>query len=103
VIVRGPRPQHSFTVIANSIIDDQRLSWKARGLLIHILSKPDHWRTNMKHLAAQSADGYYAVQSGMAELEDAGYIRRVKAQDSAGRWSTSTIVYDQPVDKPVDK
>jgi hypothetical protein len=103
VIVRGPRPQHSFTVIANSIIDDQTLTWKARGLLIFILSKPDNWRTNMKHLASQSADGYYAVQSGMAELEDAGYIRRVKAQDSAGRWSTSTIVHDHPVDKPVDK
>jgi hypothetical protein len=103
MIVRGPRPAHSFTVIQNSIIDDHRLTWKARGLLIFLLSKPDNWRTNMKHLAAQSSDGYYAVQSGMAELEDAGYILRVKAQDKAGRWSTSTVVHDQPVDKPVDK
>jgi len=102
VIVRGPRPQHSFTVIQNSIIDDSTLTWKARGLLIFILSKPDHWRTNMKHLAAQSSDGYFSVQSGMAELEERGYIRRVKAQDKSGRWSTTTIVHDHPVDKPVD-
>lgn len=103
MIVRGPRPQHSFTVISNAVIEDRRLSYKARGLLIFILSKPDHWRTNMKHLAAQSSDGYYSVQSGMAELAAAGYIERIKVQDTAGRWSTHTIVRDTPVDNPVDK
>jgi len=103
MIVRGPRPEHSFTVIANRIIEDRTLSYKARGLLVFILSKPDHWRTNMKHLAAQSAEGYYSVQSGMAELERAGYIQRIKVQDTAGRWSTNTIVHDQPVNKPGDK
>jgi DNA-binding MarR family transcriptional regulator len=103
MIVRGPRPQHSFTVISNAVIEDRRLSYKARGLLIYILSKPDHWRTNMKHLAAQSSDGYYSVQSGMAELEQAGYIKRIRLQDTHGHWSTNTVVHDHPVDNPVDK
>ena len=103
MIVRGPRPEHSFTVIQNRIIEDRTISYKARGLLVFILSKPDHWRTNMKHLAAQSSEGYYSVQSGMAELERAGYIQRIKLQDTAGRWSTHTIVHDHPVDNPGDK
>lgn len=96
MIIRGPRPEHSFTVIQNRIIEDAQLTWKARGLLIFILSKPDHWRTNISHLSKCSADGYYSVQTGMTELEAAGYIKRHKAQNSAGQWSTYTTVYDTP-------
>lgn len=48
-------------------------------------------------------DGIHAVRSGMTELEQAGYIRRVKQQQPNGQWQTSTIVYDQPVEKVEDK
>jgi len=96
VIVRGPRPEQSFTVIQNRIIEDRTLSYKARGLLVFILSKPDHWRTNITHLAGQSPEGYYSVQTGMRELEAAGYITRTKKQNGAGQWSTVTTVYDTP-------
>ena len=100
MIVRAPRPQSNFTVISNGIINESRLTWKARGLLIYLLSKPDHWRTTTAWLAAQSMDGIASVRTGMNELERLGYIRRVKTQDTLGRWSTHTIIYDQPVDNP---
>jgi hypothetical protein len=40
--------------------------------------------------------------TALTELEDFGYLKRVKKQDEAGKWSTCTYVYDMPVDKSVD-
>ena len=103
MIIRAPRPKANYTVISNELIRDTRLGWRARGLLVYLLSMPDNWRTTTAHLAAQGPDGIHAVRSAMSELEQYGFIRRVKQQDATGRWRTSTLVYDQPVDNPGDK
>lgn len=104
-IVRSARPHLNYTVVHNDLIEDTRISWKARGLLMYLLSKPDHWRTSTAHLASQSPDGIHSVRTGMKELELHGYIRRLKKQNDSGQWSTTTVVFDQPqpVDNPGDK
>ena len=101
MIVRSARPHLNYSVVHNDLIEDKRLSFKARGLLIYLLSKPDHWRTSMAHLAAVSPEGIHAVRSGMKELEANGYVRRVRKQNASGQWATQTVVFDQP--QPVDK
>lgn len=103
MIIRAPRPRENFTVIRNDVLTDNRLGWRARGLLVYLLSKPDNWRTTTANLASQSPDGIHAVRSAMTQLETYGYIRRIKQQDSAGLWSTHTLIYDQPVDNPGEK
>lgn len=105
MIIRAARPHQNFTVVHNELIEDKRLTWKARGMLIFLLSKPDNWRTTMAWLASQSPGGLDTVRSGMKELETAGYIKRLKRQDDRGLWSTQTIVFDrpQPVDNIVEK
>lgn len=102
MIVRGPRPTESFTIVSNAIVTDSRLTWKARGLLIYLLSKPDNWRTNAEQLAKAGPDGRDAVRSALRELEELGYMRRRRSQDARGRWTTSSIVYDSPRRRPVD-
>lgn len=96
MIVRSTRPTENYTIISNEIIGDARLSWKARGLLIFILSKPDGWRTHAAGLAAYGVDGKDSILSGLKELEIAGYIRRVKERRPDGTMTTHTIVFDRP-------
>lgn len=103
MIVRTPRRRENFTIISNEIIRDQRLSWKARGLLIYVLSQPDHWRTSSAHLASISPEGIHAVRSGLKELEQIGYLRRIRRQRANGTWIHDVLIYDQPVDNPEDK
>ena len=105
MIIRAARPHQNYTVVHNELIEDQRLTWKARGILVYLLSKPDHWRTTSAHLASQSPEGVFAVRSALQQLEQAGYIRRIKKQNSRGQWSTYTVVFDkpQPVDNYVEK
>lgn len=100
MIVRSARPHLNYSVVHNELIEDRRLSFKARGILIYLLSKPDHWRTSMAQLASVSPEGIHAVRTGMKELETLGYIKRLRKQNSAGQWSMTTIVFDQP--QPVD-
>ena len=103
MIIRAPRRRDNFTIISNEIIRNHNLSWKARGLLIYVLSQPDHWRTSSAHLASISPEGIHAVRSGLKELEDHGYLRRARTQQDNGTWRHDILIYDQPVDKPEDK
>lgn len=80
-IIRAER-KHQFTIIASTVIDDDRLSWEARGLLIYLLSKPDHWTVQPKDLIKRTKNaigkrsGRDKVYSILKELRAAGYIYR---------------------------
>jgi alkylhydroperoxidase/carboxymuconolactone decarboxylase family protein YurZ len=95
MIVRSPRPDNHFTTFANEILRDERLSYKARGILLELLSRPDNWRVSAEALA-NGKDGRDAVLSGLAELREVGYIVTTKRQEPNGQWVTESVVYDSP-------
>jgi hypothetical protein len=97
-IVRGPRPKEHFTIVANDVLRDRRLSFRALGVLLEILSRPDDWETSAEKLAQQRAEGRDAVRTALRELESSGYLVRRRRQEEDGRWRTDLIVYDRPTD-----
>ena len=111
-IIRAPRPAEKFYVLDKRISDDKRLSWAARGLLIHLLGKPDHWKVSVAALVHETAksgkptrrDGVYSL---IRELESAGYMRSFQDRGDAGKFSrneysvSETPLTDGPyTDKP---
>lgn len=95
-IVRAPRPTRGYTEIANSTARDERLSYRARGILLRLLSNQDGYRMTSEDLAHAGREGRGAVLAALRELKVAGYLVISKRQDGRGRWSTRTIVYDTP-------
>ncbi|MCC8492161.1 hypothetical protein [Xanthomonas citri] len=91
-IIRAPRPESNYYVLSKAISEDGRLSWAARGLLVYLLGKPDHWQVNVESLRKQTdgarirtgRDGLYAL---LAELEKAGYLQRQRQRGDGGRLS----------------
>lgn len=80
-IIRAPRPEGNFYLLNKAISEDQRLSWAARGMLVFLLGKPDHWEVSTHHLIGQTKDclgkasGRDAVRGLIRELEQAGYLQ----------------------------
>lgn len=86
----------NFTVLSNATLADARLSWEARGLLAYLISKPDHWVINIKHLAKESPSAskqrLYRI---LNELENCGYLTQERVRDEKGRLGeTERIVHE---------
>lgn len=85
-----------YTVVANEAIEDARLSFRARGILLWLLSKPDGWHIQSGAITASGTEGRDAVRAALAELESLGYLVRSKDQDELGRWRTVCTLYERP-------
>lgn len=87
-----------FVQIDKAIFEEPRLSWKAKGLLGYLLSRPDDWRVILADLVKRSRDGKGAVQSAMKELAAAGYARRRKIRAVGGKLAGETwFIFEEPL------
>jgi hypothetical protein len=91
-IIRGPRRTGNFYVLDKAISEDQRLTWAARGLLIYLLGKPDHWRVSPAALrnetsASRKPTGRDGVYTLLDELIQAGYVTRTQERLPSGHLS----------------
>jgi hypothetical protein len=87
-----------FTAIDRRTINDDQLSFRARGILIWLLDKPDDWVCDSTRLAQQATEGRDAVRTALKELEAAGYLERLKSRDDKGHWVTEWVIHETPPD-----
>lgn len=88
---------HDYTIMANHHLRDERLSLKAKGLLSMLLSLPDDWEISIRGLASIVTDGVGAVQTGINELIEAGYIVRRRQHAESGAFAGfEYIIHEVP-------
>ncbi|GAA2294446.1 hypothetical protein GCM10010149_48030 [Nonomuraea roseoviolacea subsp. roseoviolacea] len=93
---RTPRDRF-FTVLGNEVIQDKRLSFTARGILVYLLSLEDGTKVNVRDLADENPGvGRRAVALALDELVSLGYYVRVTTRGDDGAIRTTTAVYDIP-------
>ena len=51
------RKKNGYTKISNQLIEDSRLSWKAKGILCYLMSRPDGWKVNRTDLQRRALEG----------------------------------------------
>ena len=99
MIRRAPRPEAGYLSIRNDVIRDDRLSFRARGLLAAMLSYPDDWQFSREWLADQSPrEGVDAIRSALKELETHGYLTRQRVRMPGGRFGWEHLLFDTPQD-----
>lgn len=102
-IIRAERPQSNFYILDKRISEDGTLTWAARGLLIFLLGKPDHWKVSIEHLrgeseASRKPSGRDALYAMLDELIAAGYVKRTINHKADGTLNGyDYVVYDEPV------
>jgi hypothetical protein len=95
VIVRhGGRKR--WTTVDRDVVNDKRLSFRARGVLVWLLDKPDTWEVRSNAIAGAGPEGRDAIRAAFQELEQFGYMKHRKVQHDDGRWVTETWVYERP-------
>jgi len=92
-----------YVQINKTCLEDTRLSWKAKGLLSYMLSRPDDWVFHRKELVTHSNDGLDSLKAAIKELSLYGYVKIVGEKNKEGKFmGWATHVYEQPeVDFPL--
>jgi len=83
-----------FTRVPNAAVNDERLDLKARGLLLLMLSLPDHWVFRERNLAEKAGVGREQVRTAMGKLIEAGYVHRRREAHDGKPPVIVTEVYD---------
>ncbi|QKY79987.1 helix-turn-helix DNA binding domain protein [Gordonia phage Clawz] len=96
-IVRGPRKERGFTIIDNSLLNDKAMSFRARGVLAYLLSKPTGWKVSAERLSSEAKEGRDAMRTALNEIEAAGYLVRRRWRDPVSKqWRSTQTIYDEP-------
>src|SRR5262249_34120837 len=90
MIIRKEKHSDKFTILANSVIQNETLSFAARGLLAYLLSKPNDWHVKSTHLKKQMRGrGFAKVRT---ELKKHGYWIQQSRRGKHGKWSGSIVL-----------
>ncbi len=78
------KSKKNYTQVSNTILNDNKLSLKARGLFAFMDSKIDGWNFTIKSISKQVKDGEDSVRTALEELKNNGYIKYHKQQNGHG-------------------
>ena len=92
--------QKGFTTVDNLVLNDTKLSWKAKGLFVYLWSQSDEWDFYETEVAKHSTDKLGSLKSGLKELENQGYLKRQILRDDKGKFKGNEwVLSDNPMFK----
>jgi hypothetical protein len=84
ITIRKKKTTRYYAIDLRIIEEITTISWKAKGIWMYLISRPDGWRLNMADLIARSNDGEAAVRAGVKELISVGLVEVTKVRDEKG-------------------
>jgi hypothetical protein len=90
--IRLSREAGRHVVLDRFMLEDQRLSFRAKGLLAFLLAHPGFDLSDKRALTSASLEGMDAVETALKELEEAGYLRRIEGDDAVGTTQSIAVV-----------
>lgn len=86
-----------YTQVSNAVLNDKKLSWKAKGIFAYLYSKPENWDFSVHRIFLDSRDGKESLLSGISELEEAGYLFRKRLANGKMEYK---ICFEPCTEKP---
>ena len=90
------KKEQNYTTIDNRVIQSEELSWKAKGILVYLLSLPHDWDLHLSEVARHATDGKHSLKSGVKELRENGFVEYKKIKDDEGKFKHIYNVYEYP-------
>jgi len=86
-----------YLMIENAMLENPKLSFRAKGLLAYLLSRSPGWIVRVNHLATVSREKVECVQTALRELQREGYARLVTLHGKGGRLEGKEwIIFERP-------
>ncbi|TXE18580.1 helix-turn-helix domain-containing protein [Psychroserpens burtonensis] len=83
----------NFTVINNTIVNDKRVSCKARGLFFTIMSLPDNWDFTISGITKILPESKKTIYRIINELIELGYCMRENEYNRFDNVTKRSIIY----------
>ena len=77
-VIRVRKRPNNFVMLDKTFLEDDRLSFKAKGILAYLLSKPDNWKVIVGNLVKYSKDGKSAVYARRAVPDSARCFEKAR-------------------------
>jgi len=98
--IHRTKKDENFTVVANSLLMDGRLSAKARFVMAVVCSLPDSWNFSMAGMAKITGESTESIRKALAELEKYGYVTKGRERLQGGKLGGSTYEFFETPDSP---
>ena len=95
-IIRTCKKANRFAQIDRTALNDNGLTWQAKGLLAYMLSMPDDWSYYVTELQKHSKSGRDATASALNELIKAKYVHRRKQRIQGKFKGYEYLVFEEP-------
>lgn len=93
-----------FVIVHKTFVFDQRLSAKAKGILLYFLSRPDDWQIYTSEVVKHMSDGQKSINNGIKELIECGYVHRKQKRSESGVFNGyEYLVYEKPTEMPLSE
>lgn len=86
----------NYTIVSNVALQSKELSWKAKGLLVYLLTLPKDWDVRLSDLENRSTDGRDSTRGAIEELMKARYISRVECVEKGKFMGFDYTVSEEP-------
>ena len=96
-IVKDKDHTENYVVMHNRVLEEESLSWEAKGVLAYLLSRPSDWQPSVSHIGQQGGIGRTKARRIFAELEEAGYLKKSQARTHKGAFGIAEVfVFETP-------
>jgi len=86
-----------YVIISQICIEDQRLSWGAKGLFAYLAGRPPEWEIHFADLLNRGAGGKFKLTKYLKELQAHGYLKIEKIKGAGGKWTGAVwTINDEP-------
>ncbi|MDF2854324.1 MAG: hypothetical protein K0Q87_175 [Neobacillus sp.] len=72
--IRVNKRENPFVQIDKTFVENPKLKWASKGLMMYLLSRPDGWKVNQADLVKRANDGETTVRSALWDLMLYGYV-----------------------------
>lgn len=91
MIIKNTNPAQ-YLILNTAVINDDRLTIKARSVLIYLLSKPKDWQLRISDIKRKLDIGTHSVRSALKQLQAAGYAIYHRLKTGHTVWT----IFDTP-------